>query len=151
MCIVAVEVVDQLQGHDRGVSRERVLEGVVVGFLGCIQKLILECGVDVSTLFILKTLIRVLPDEFLIIEMGFPHWYGGHSSRVDPADKRDWADERVLHHHQDKPKVVVLENYAGNLDRHRIPGEETMSVSDGSIVWFTRLLGGVWGWGAFNR
>ena len=67
---MAVDVADELQRRDCGLYREHGLEGGEVGVLKCYQELITECGVDVTTIVVLTTLICVLPDDFLLVKGG---------------------------------------------------------------------------------
>ena len=110
--------------------------------------MISEYGVNVLTLVVLKTLLHVLQDEFLLFEGGFPRRDGWRSNGVGWPDEGDWADERVFRLRQDDPKVDILAPSSGNLNQCRVIGEEMMSVLDGWIVRFTRLLGEGWGWEA---
>ena len=59
---------NQLHICDRRLSRSRLLQGGGVVILEVCREMILECGVDVSTLVILTTLHHMLLGEFLLIE-----------------------------------------------------------------------------------
>ena len=137
---------EELRRCEHGVICERDLEGGAVGVLECSQQLIAGCGVDVSTLIVLTTLIRVLSDNLLLVEGLCTHRDGGNSTGVVRADKGGLDDRRILHCRQYDPKVAVLVPSAETLDRRRVLGGDTMRVSDGYIVRFPRLLGGGWAW-----
>ena len=76
----------------------------------------MEVGVNFTTLVILSPLFIVFSDELLIVKAVCPRRNGERPTRVNQADKRDLADERILRRHQDEPKVAVLAPSAGTLD-----------------------------------
>ena len=86
----------------------------------------------------------MLSYEILLVKGGFPSWDDGHSTGVNWEDKRDWFNNHVLCRHQDEPKVPVLAPSTGTLNRCHIFGKETMSVLDGRVVWFKRMIGEGW-------
>ena len=118
-----------------------MLEGEELRFLKGSEELVSGGSVKVMTLVILSTLFCVLSYERIRVKRGCPCWDGWLSTGFGLADKRDLADERVLYCRQENPEVAVLALYAGTLDRNHVHCDERMSVLDGRVVRFPRMLG----------
>ena len=101
----------------------------------------MEGGVHISTLFVLKMVFLVLPEEFLLFGGEFPYQDDGCSTGVGWPDKGGQTDKRKLNFCQDESMVAVMAPSMGTLDQLRVLGEETMGVLDGSVVQFPWLLG----------
>ena len=114
--IVDVEVANELQSRDCGVSHECVLEGGDVGVLKRRQKLILDWVINVLTLIVLITLLHMLLDDVILVVGVCPLRDGGHLTGVGQADKWDWADEHILRYCQGYPKVGFMVSSAETLD-----------------------------------
>ena len=100
-----------------------VLEGGEVGVLKGRQDLVVGGDVNVTKIFVLLPLFRVLLDELLLAKGGCPCRNVVRSTRVGWADKRYLDDKHILRCRQDKPKVAVLAPYLGTLDRCYVHGD----------------------------
>ena len=92
-----------------------MLEGEEVSVLKVYQRLAAEVGVDVTVLFVLSPLFRVLLDELILVEGDFPRWNGGRSTRVGWVDREEFSNKHAFRRHQNETKVAVLAPYAVNL------------------------------------
>ena len=113
--------------------------------------MVAEGGVNITTLVVLSPLLRVLSYAILLVKGGCPRKNGGSLTGVGWADKGDLADERILSHNQNDPKVAIMSPSTETLDQRHIRGEETMDVLDGHVVQFTWLLGDGWVQEAINN
>ena len=92
-----------------------MLEGEELSVLEGRQRLAADVGVDVTVLFVLSPLFRVLLDEIILVEGEFPRWNFGSSTRVGWVDRGKLSDKHALRRRQDETKVAVLVPYAVNL------------------------------------
>ena len=93
----------------------------------------------------------MLSDDLILVEGGCPRQNGGSSTGIGRVDKGDLADERILSHNQDDPKVAIMAPSAETLGQCHICGEETMGVLDGCVVQFPWLFGDIWVQEAINN
>ena len=118
-----------------------MLEGEEVRVLEGRQRLATDVGVDVTVLFVLSPLFRVLLDEIILVEGEFPRWNFGSSTRVGWVDRGELSDNHAVRRRQDETKVAVLAPYVGNLSRFSIHSEDMMGVLYERVVWFPWVLG----------
>ena len=140
-----VEVAEELDHGCSGLARGVVLEGQEVSVVKRLQRLVAECSINITIFIILSTLLGVLAEERLLVEGGCPRRDGRRATEVGRAYEGDLADNGVLSHCQDEPEMAVLAPTAGTIDQRRVCGEETMSVSNGRVDQFHRLIGEGWG------
>ena len=100
-----------------------------------------DVGVDVTVLFVLSPLFRVLLDELILVEGDCPRWNGGRSTRVGWVDRGEFSNKHALRCRQNDTKVAVLAPYAVNLSRCSIHSEDMMGVLYERVVWFPWVLG----------
>ena len=98
-------------------------------------------GVHRSTFVVLTTGLLVLLKEPLFLDWGITLWDGGCLIRVGRSSEGYQAGEGVLCYSQENIQVAVLTPLEGYLDRCHVLSEETMSVSDGGVIRFLRMLG----------
>ena len=142
--VVDLNMAEEGQRCGSGEARERVIKRGEVHVLKGLDELVAEGIINVTTLIILSMLLCVISDELLIVKGGCIRRDGGRLARVGHSNEGDLTYKPVLYRCQDDPKVAVLAPSVRNLNRHQICGEETIGVSDGSVVRFPRMLGEGW-------
>ena len=121
---------DEGQRGCSGVAGERVLEGGEVSVLEHLEDLVAEGSVNVATFVVLSTLFSMLAEERVLVEGSCLLWDAGCATWVGRADEGVFGDKGILCCREDDPEAAVLSPTAGNLDRSRVGGEETVDVSN---------------------
>ena len=76
----------------------------------------MEGSINITKFNILLTLFKVLAEERLLVEGGFPSQDAGCATRVDPTDEGVSGDEGVMSCRGGNPEVAVLSPGVGTLN-----------------------------------